>query len=128
MGVFGAKIAIFDIKMKALRASRRCPTIVGFILSGRDRLKHFPDAWIQAGRFEGRDRSGILNHVELIDMMPTAIDFAIIFLRKRDERRADIGDIRRVRRQLGQPNPLHSTFKDVFGPVTLSLWPKLHPG
>jgi len=77
---------------------KRCPTIGGFLLFGKNRLKHFPDAWIQAGRFAGRDRSSIRDHVELMDMMPTAVDSAITFLRKHDERRADIGTIRRVDR------------------------------
>jgi ATP-dependent DNA helicase RecG len=88
---------------------RRCPTIGGFLLFGKDRLEHFPDAWIQVGRFEGRDRSSILDHVELIDMMPTAIDSAIMFLRKHDERRADIGDIRRVDRWSYPPAAVRET-------------------
>jgi tetratricopeptide (TPR) repeat protein len=29
------------------------PTTGGLLLFGRDRLRHFPDAWIQVGRFRG---------------------------------------------------------------------------
>ena len=82
---------------------KRCPTIGGFLLFGKHRLKHYPDAWIQAGRFAGRDRSNIQDHVELMDMMPTAIESAITFLRKHDERRADIGTVRRVDRWFYPP-------------------------
>ena len=37
------------------------PTVGGVLLFGRDRLAHFPDAWIQAGRFEGTDKAAILD-------------------------------------------------------------------
>ena len=44
----------------------------------QDRLDHFPDAWIQAGRFAGRDKSAILDHARL-DMHPLrAIDVAAL--------------------------------------------------
>ncbi len=32
------------------------PTIGGVLLFGRDREEHFPDAWIQCGRFAGTDK------------------------------------------------------------------------
>ncbi len=32
---------------------RRVPTVGGILLYGIDRLRHFPDAWMQVGRFEG---------------------------------------------------------------------------
>jgi len=41
---------------------RIVPTVGGMILFGRDRGAHFPDAWIQAGRFHGTDKSRILDH------------------------------------------------------------------
>lgn len=36
------------------------PTVGGVLLYGRERLEHFPDAWIQAGRFGGTDKAKIL--------------------------------------------------------------------
>src|SRR3990172_8113924 len=36
---------------------RKVPTVGGMILFGKERGRHFPDAWIQAGRFAGADRS-----------------------------------------------------------------------
>ena len=53
---------------------RLCPTIGGFLLFGKDRLGQFPDAWIQAGRFDGADKSLIQDHIELTGMLTQAID------------------------------------------------------
>ena len=33
---------------------RKVPSAGGILLFGIDRLRYFPDAWIQVGRFEGR--------------------------------------------------------------------------
>ena len=53
---------------------RLCPTIGSFLLFGKDRLGQFPDAWVQAGRFDGADRSLIQDHIELTGMLTQAID------------------------------------------------------
>lgn len=44
---------------------RRVPTVGGMILFGKNRGRYFPDAWIQAGRFEGVDKSRIIDSVEI---------------------------------------------------------------
>lgn len=44
---------------------RIVPTIGGIFLLGADRLNHYPDAWIQAGRFAGNDRRRILDSTEV---------------------------------------------------------------
>ena len=44
---------------------RKVPTVGGMILFGIDRQRHFPDAWIQAGRFAGTDRSHIADRTEI---------------------------------------------------------------
>jgi predicted HTH transcriptional regulator len=35
------------------------------LLLGRDRAEHFPDAWTQAGRFGGPDKSRIVDRSEI---------------------------------------------------------------
>lgn len=40
---------------------RKVPTVGGMLLFGRDRERHFPDAWIQAGRFRDTDKSRIVD-------------------------------------------------------------------
>ena len=74
---------------------RLVPTVGGMLLFGRDRLDHFPDASIQAGRFAGTDKAAILDHVRL-DMHPVqAIEEAVSFVEKHSLRGAVIGRLRR---------------------------------
>ncbi len=71
------------------------PAVGGMLLFGRDRLDHFPDAWIQAERFAGTDKAAILDHVRL-DMHPVqAIEEAVSFVEKHSARGAVIGRLRR---------------------------------
>lgn len=49
---------------------RIVPTIGGILLFGIDRLNHYPDAWIQAGRFAGNDRRRILDSTEVRSYLP----------------------------------------------------------
>lgn len=74
---------------------RLVPTIGGMLLFGRAHLDHFPDAWIQAGRFAGTDKATILDHVRL-EMHPIrAIEEAVAFVEKHSMRGAVIGRVRR---------------------------------
>ena len=74
---------------------RLVPTIGGMLLFGQARLDHFPDAWIQAGRFAGTDKATILDHVRL-EMHPIrAIEEAVAFVEKHSMRGAVIGRVRR---------------------------------
>lgn len=70
---------------------RRVPIIGGMLLFGLDRPAHFPDAWIQAGRFAGVDKSRIADHAELRELPVSAIDQAIRFIEKHSTHGAEIG-------------------------------------
>lgn len=61
---------------------RRVPSIGGMLLFGRNRLEHFPDAWIQGGRFAGFDRSHISEQIELTQPIPHAIEEAYRFIER----------------------------------------------
>ena len=78
--------------------SRKVPTVGGVILFGSDRLRHFPDAWIQVGRFKGTDRAAILDHAELKTAPIWAIEAAISFVEKHSTHGAHIGRLRRTER------------------------------
>jgi ATP-dependent DNA helicase RecG len=83
------------LKLTANYQGRIVPTIGGVLLFGAARLSHFPDAWIQAGRFAGRDRSRILDTAEVRSYLPAAAEEAIAFLRKHMTREAVIGPVKR---------------------------------
>lgn len=77
---------------------RKVPTIGGVLLFGLDRARHFPDAWIQAGRFGGNDKSRILDRAEFTMLPVTAIKGAIAFIERHTLRGAEIGTLRRKER------------------------------
>lgn len=77
---------------------RRVPTVGGMLLFGRDRSSHFPDAWIQAGRFAGVDKTRIADHAALRDLPVSAIEEAIQFIEKHSTHGATIGRVRRKER------------------------------
>lgn len=74
---------------------RRVPTIGGVLLFGHYRLRHFPDAWMQVGRFRGTDRAVIEDHAALKGPLPRAIEDAVAFVEKHSTRGARIGRVRR---------------------------------
>ena len=77
---------------------RKVPTVGGMLLFGHDRERHFPDAWIQAGRFGGVDKSRIIDRAEIRSHLVRAIEEAIGFVEKHMLRGVAIGAVRREER------------------------------
>lgn len=71
-------------------------TVGGMLLFGKDRLSHFPDAWIQAGLFTGRDKSSFAETREIRSYLPGAVHEAIEFLHRHLRRRISIGKVQRT--------------------------------
>lgn len=61
---------------------KKIPTVGGVILFGKEREKYFPDAWIQAGRFQGADKSLIVDNAEFKDYPIDAIPRLLGFIEK----------------------------------------------
>lgn len=77
---------------------RRVPTVGGMLLFGKQKERHFPDAWVQAGCFQGRDRSRIEDHRDIRGHAPQLIDEALAFVAKHLRCAAEIGLTRRRER------------------------------
>ena len=75
---------------------RKVPTVAGILLFGKDRQEHFPDAWIQVGRFKGTTRSRIVDQREIRTYPVDAIAEAIGFVQKHALLGAEIGGLRRT--------------------------------
>lgn len=86
------------LKLITRHQGRKVPTVGGLLLFGKERDRYFPDAWIQAGRFQGKDRSHIVDSIEIRAHLPLAVEQAIAFVRKHDTRGAEIGPVRRTER------------------------------
>ena len=61
---------------------KKVPSIGGIILFGKEREKYFPDAWVQAGRFQGIDKSLIVDNAEFKDYPIDAIPRLLGFIEK----------------------------------------------
>jgi len=86
------------LRLVTAHQGRKVPTIGGMLLFGRNRERHFPDAWIQAGRFAGTDKSRILDRVEIRSYVAPAVEEAIAFVQKHLLHGAEIGPVRRAER------------------------------
>lgn len=86
------------LRLVARHQGRTVPTVGGVLLFGKERERYFPDAWIQAGRFVGQDRSRIADTAEIRLHLPLSVEQAIAFVRKHDSRAAEIGFVRRTER------------------------------
>lgn len=74
---------------------RPVPTVGGMLLFGHERDRHFPDAWIQVGRFAGTSKAKILDHHELRGYPVPAIEETLTFIGERLRRGATIGAVLR---------------------------------
>lgn len=74
------------LRLVARHQGRTVPTVGGVLLFGKERKGYFPDAWIQAGRFVGQDRSRIADTAEIRLHLPLAVEQRIAFVRKHDTR------------------------------------------
>jgi predicted HTH transcriptional regulator len=74
---------------------RSVPSVAGVLLFGRDRETPFPDAWIQAGRFAGTDKTRIVDTTRIAGPLPQQIEDAIQFVEKHGQHGYEIGTVRR---------------------------------
>jgi predicted HTH transcriptional regulator len=87
---------LLTLKLATNYQGRVVPTIGGMLLFGTDRLSHYPDAWIQVGRFAGNDKRKLLDSTEIRSYLPEAAEETIAFLQKHMAREAVIGSVKRT--------------------------------
>jgi predicted HTH transcriptional regulator len=126
-----ARRDLATLRLTTSHQRRTVPTVGGILLFGRDRLGHFPDAWIQAGRFEGKDKATILDHANLRMPLLPAIDAAIAFVEKHSTRGVDVGRMKRVDRWLLPPAAVresivnavvHADYSQAGAPIRISFF------
>lgn len=83
--------------LKLLRAdqSRLLPTRGAVLLWGRERELHFPDAWVQCGRFRGQDKVDIFDQQDIHAHLPDAVNAIELFLKKHAYKSARFGAMQR---------------------------------
>ena len=114
-----------------MHQGRKVATVGGVLLYGQDRLDHFPDAWIQAGRFDGLDRSRIADHVQLTMPLAEAIPAAIAFVERHTERGLEIGAVRHRTRRAVPPlavreaiinSVVHADYSQRSAPIRVAVF------
>lgn len=83
------------LRLVGKHQGRKVPTVGGMLLFGKDREHCFPDAWIQAGRFRGTDKTHIIDSVEIRSAPVQAVQEAIEFVHKHALHGIEIGTVRR---------------------------------
>ena len=73
---------------------KKVPSVAGLLLFGKEREKKFPDAWIQAGRFQGSDKSYILDDAAFHSYPIIAIGDVLGFIEKHAMQSLKIDGIR----------------------------------
>ena len=120
-----------SLRLLADHQGRKVPTVGGMLLFGRERERYFPDAWIQAARFRGTDRSHIADHVEIRSLPVRAVEDAIDFIEKHTLHGADIGRLRRTERWSLPPVALreavinavaHTDYSQLGTPLRLAIF------
>lgn len=67
------------------------PSNGGMLLFGKDRLHIFPDAIIRCVRFSGLTRENSIDHIEIDDHLPSAVDGVLSFITKNTFTKTKIG-------------------------------------
>lgn len=119
------------LKLTVKHQGRWVPTTGGILLFGKNREAHFPDAWIQAGRFDGTDRNHILDTAEIRSLPVQAIEETIAFVRRNTSREAVIGDVHRTDRWTFPPaavreavinSIVHADYSQRGAPIRVSIF------
>ncbi len=77
---------------------RKVPTVGGMLLFGKERKHYFPDAWVQAGRFRGTDKTYITDTLEIRTFPVRAVEEAVAFVQKHALHAMEIGAVHRKER------------------------------
>ena len=85
-----------SLRLITFHQGRRVPTVGGILLFGRNRERYFPDAWIQAGRFEGTDKTRIADQAEIKRHLPHAVEAAVAFVNKHMLHAMEIGSVHQI--------------------------------
>ncbi|MEB3361983.1 MAG: ATP-binding protein, partial [Synechococcaceae cyanobacterium] len=119
------------LRLLAAPQGKTLPSVGGMILFGHDRERYIPDAWIQAERFAGSDRSRIPDRIAIHSLPVQAVEDAIAFMQKHSWHGATIGAVRRTDRWGLPPEAVrealinalvHCDYSQRGAPIRLSIF------
>ena len=86
------------LRLMTKHQGRKVPTVGGMLLFGKERDRYFPDAWVQAGRFRGTDKTYITDTLEIRTFPVCAVEEAVEFVQKHALHGMEIGAVHRKER------------------------------
>jgi predicted HTH transcriptional regulator len=119
------------LRLVARYQGRKVPTVGGMLLFGKHRERLFPDAWIQAGRFRGVDKTHIADSVQIKSHPVQAVEEAIAFVQKHSLRGMEIGAVHRKDRWNLPPSAVreavinavaHADYAQRGAPIRVSIF------
>ena len=126
-----ARGSLETLRLVTEHQGRKVPTVGGMILFGRERERHFPDAWIQGGGFAGVGKSRILDRAEICSIRAGGVGVGVAFVRKHAWHGAAIGAVRRKDRWSAPPEAVreavinavvHTDYAQRGAPIRLSIF------
>ena len=123
--------ALLTLRLMTREQGRLVPTKGAVLLFGKNRQRHFPDAWVQCGRFIGKDKARIFDHIEINAHLPDAVERIMDFLKKHAMRGADFSDIRRkdvwsipltILREAVINALVHADYSQVGAPIRIAFF------
>lgn len=85
---------LVTLQLLTTHQRRLVPTVGGLLLFGVNRLERFPEAFLRAGCFAGRDKSVILDSANLTGCLVLAVEEAIRFAQRNTRRALEIKGVR----------------------------------
>jgi predicted HTH transcriptional regulator len=119
------------LRLVVRHQGRMVPTVGGILLFGKERERFFPDAWIQAGRFRGMDKTHIADSAEIRHYPVRAVEEAIAFVQKHALHGVEIGAMRRKERWSLPPTAVreavinaiaHADYAQRGAPIRISIF------
>ncbi len=83
------------LRLMMKHQGRKVPTVGGMLLFGKERDRYFPDAWVQAGRFRGTDKTHITDTQQIKSFPVRAVEEAVAFVQKHAMHGMEIGAVHR---------------------------------
>lgn len=126
-----SRASLQTLKITTKHQNRETPTVGGYLLFCPNRFDRFPDSWIQAGRFQGTDRSRLADSAEIRTLLPKAPEEAVAFVQKHMLKEAVIGPVRRTDRWTVPPVALreaimnaivHADYSERGAPLRIAIF------
>jgi len=110
---------------------RLVPTVGGVLLFGKNPQAHYPDAWIQCGRFGGTDKTQLTDTIECRGQLPGALEEAYRFIQRHATQALEINGLKhtkrpsiplRAARELLVNAVVHADYAQSGAPIRVSIF------